>query len=141
MDEGASIGGDLNYTANAEAAIPPSVIAGETAFTRYIPAVEAGAETAALSPAARAGMWFVGQLRRLVTLLLIGAAMMWLVPGWTRKVAGIVQARPLPSLGWGVVAIAAFGLAMRATMLLSLGALWLWGRDWAIGLRLALLGA
>ena len=238
VDEGASIGGDLNYTANAEAAIPPSVIAGETAFTRYVPAVEAGAETAALSPAARAGMWFVGQLRRLVTLLLVGAAMMWLVPDWTRKVAGIVQARPLPSLGWGVVAIAAFGLAMLVliigtvllavvfgiltlgglagrfvvlgglalgtigfgfslawtyvtkiiislllgqlifglkstavehrwwpmllgvlifvlitaipvlgglvtlvTVLLGLGALWLWGRDWAIGLRPALLGA
>ncbi len=114
VDEGASIGGNLDYTANAEAAIPPGVVAGETAFTRYVPAAEAGAEAAALSPAARAGMWFVGQLRRLITLLLVGAAMMWLAPDWTRRVAGIVQAKPLPSLGWGVVAIAAFGLAMLA---------------------------
>jgi len=95
IEEEASIGGDLDYTANAEVAIPAGAVAGQTAF-----------------PAALVGRWFVRQLRRLITLLLVGAAMMWLVPDWTRKAAGIVEARPLPSLGWGVVAIAAFVLAM-----------------------------
>jgi len=122
VDEGASIGGNLTYTANAEAAIPPDAVAGDTAFTR-VPPVESGAEAPAPSPAARAGLWFLGQLRRLVTLLLVGGLMMWLVPDWTRKVASIVHTRPLPSLGWGVVAIAAFGLVMlvliSATVLLA----------------------
>ena len=142
VDEGASIGGDLDYTANVEAAIPPGVVAGKPVFTPYIPAVEAEAGAAAPSPAARAGIWFAGQLRRLVTLLLVGAAMMWLVPDWTRKIAGIVQARPLPSLGWGVVAIAAFTLAMLvlfiATVLLAVafGAVTLGG----LARRFAVLG-
>ena len=126
VDETASIGGDLNYIANAEATIPAGVVAGETGFTLYVPEVkeEAEAEPAAPSPAARAGVWFVGQLRRLITLLLVGVVMMWLVPGWTRKVTSIVQTRPLPSLGWGVVAIAAFVLVMLvlviATVLLAI---------------------
>ena len=38
--------------------------------------------------------------------------MMCLVPDWTRKLAGIVEGQPLPSLGWGLVAIFAFGALM-----------------------------
>jgi len=124
VNERAHIAGHLQYTANAEANIPADAVAGETDFTQYIPEVKPEATPAAPSPAARAGVWFVRQLRRLITLLLIGAAMMWLVPDWTRKVATIVQTRPLPSLGWGVVAIAAFALAMLvlviATVLLAI---------------------
>jgi len=121
VDEGARIAGDLQYTANVEADIPAGIVAGRTDFTQYVPEVE---PAAALTPTARAGVWFAGQLRRLVTLLLVGAVMMWLVPDWTRKIAGIVQTKPLPSLGWGVVAIAAFMLAMLvliiATVLLAI---------------------
>jgi cytoskeletal protein CcmA (bactofilin family) len=112
IDEGARIGGDLNYTANARIAIPAGAVAGDVDFTQYVPEVEPRPEVKVPSPAALVGGWFVRQLRRLITLLLVGAFMMWLVPGWTRKVAGIVQTRPLPSLGWGVVAIAAFVFAM-----------------------------
>lgn len=112
VDEGASIGGDLAYTANATAAIPAGAVAGDTDFTQFVPQAGTRPEVRAPSPAALVGRWFVRQLRHLVTLLLVGAFMMWLVPGWTRKVADIVQAQPLPSLGWGVVAIAAFVLAM-----------------------------
>jgi cytoskeletal protein CcmA (bactofilin family) len=112
IDEGARIGGDLSYTANARIAIPGGAVAGDVDFTRYVPEVEARPEVKAPSPAALVGGWFVRQLRRLITLLLVGAFMMWLVPGWTRKVANVVQTRPLPSLGWGVVAIAAFVFAM-----------------------------
>jgi hypothetical protein len=96
----------------SEIAVPAGVVAGETGFTRYVPEVEGRPEVRRPSPAALVGRWFVRQLRRLITLLLAGAAMMWLVPGWTRKMAGIVQAKPLPSLGWGVVAIAAFAIAI-----------------------------
>ena len=117
IDGGASLGGDLKYTANSEIAVPAGVVAGETGFTRYVPEVEGRPELRRPSPAALVGRWFVRQLRRLITLLLAGAAMMWLVPGWTRKMAGIVQAKPLPSLGWGVVAIAAFAMAMMVLII------------------------
>jgi len=121
----ARIGGDLNYTAIDKITVPSGVVAGETNFTQYVPET-AGAEAEAppqATGAARAGVWFVSQLRQLITLLLAGALMMWLVPDWTRKVASIVQTKPLPSLGWGVVAIAAFVLAILvliiATVLLA----------------------
>lgn len=121
VDEDASIGGNLDYTANLEITIPAGVVAGETTFTQVVPQK---AEAAARTPAVRAGLWFAGQLRRLTALLLVGALMMWLVPDWTRKIARLVQTRPLPSLGWGVVAIAAFVLVMLvliiATVLLAI---------------------
>ena len=118
VDEKARIAGDLQYTANVEADIPPGVAAGETDFTQYVPEVKPKAEPPSL--AVRAGVWFVRQLRRLITLLLLGVAMMWLVPDWTRKVAGIVQTRPLPSLGWGVVAIAAFVVGMLVLLIVTI---------------------
>ena len=123
VNEGARIAGDLQYTANVEADISAGAVAGETDFAQYIPEVEARPGVVAPSPAALVGRWFLRQLRRLITLLLVGALMMWLVPDWTRKIAGVVQAQPLPSLGWGVVAIAAFVLVMLvlviATVLLA----------------------
>ena len=115
--ESARIGGDLDYTANAEADVPTGAVAGDTRFTQYVPEAPAKPEVKAPSPAALAGRWFLRQLRRLFTLLLAGALMMWLVPDWTRKIADTVQSKPLPSLGWGVVAIAAFALAMLALVI------------------------
>jgi FtsH-binding integral membrane protein len=50
--------------------------------------------------------------------------MMWVVPDWTRKLARNVETRPLPSLGWGVVAVAVFvvlmALLLIATVLLTI---------------------
>ncbi len=120
VDEGARIAGNLKYTANVKASIPSGVVAGNTDFTQYVPEVKPTAERPAPGLAARVGTWFVRQLRRLITLLLVGALMMWLVPEWTRKIAGIVQTKPLPSLGWGVVAIAAFVLLMLVLVIVTI---------------------
>ena len=120
IDEGASIGGGLDYTANAEIRVPAGAVAGKVDFTQYVEEATEGAEVRA---ARVAGKWFLRQVRRLITLLLAGVAMMWLVPDWTRKLAGVVENRPLPSLGWGVVAIAVFALVMlvlvTATVILA----------------------
>ncbi|MDY6901671.1 MAG: hypothetical protein SWZ49_26865, partial [Cyanobacteriota bacterium] len=43
------------------------------------------------------------QLQRLAALLLIGWLLLRFVPGWTQGLATTVQAKPLPSLGWGLV--------------------------------------
>ncbi len=121
--ESASIGGDLDYTANSRVDVPGGAVAGDIGFTQYVPEVKEKPAVKAPSPAMLAGRWFLRQLRRLITLLLVGALMMWLVPDWTRKIADNVRSKPLPSLGWGVVAIAAFALAMLvlviATVLLA----------------------
>ena len=109
VDQGAQIGGDLSYTANFRADVPGEAVAGELEFQQYEPPQrEEGPERRAPSPLAMAARWSFCQVRRLVTLLLVGALMMWVVPDWMRKLASNVEAKPLPSLGWGVVAIAVF---------------------------------
>src|SRR5581483_9685826 len=61
---------------------------------------------------------------RFIALTLIGLLLVWVAPGWTRKLADTVQERPLPSLGWGFVALVAFiGAAIAvpvATVLLAI---------------------
>jgi len=146
VDEGARIGGKLDYTSASEWSIPAGVVAG--AITRHEPEIEVEEEVV-VSPAKRAGEWFLRHLRRLVTLLLVGLLIVWVVPGWTKRVAGALQAKPLPSLGWGVVSIAVFILALLvlliATIIVAviLGTVTLGGlagtTAWIGGLTMALL--
>jgi hypothetical protein len=117
VEGGAKIGGDLNYTANAEADVPGDAVGGDVDFNQYIPAETEAERRPAPSLAVRTGRWFLRQFRRLFTLLLIGALMMWVAPDWTRKLAKNVETQPLPSLGWGVVAIAVFGVLMAMLLI------------------------
>lgn len=117
--EGAQIRGDLTYTANFEADVPGGVVAGRTDFNRYVPEAPEEKPAPSPSPAARAARWSFRQLQRLITFLLVGFLTMWLVPDWTRKLAGNVEAKPLPSLGWGLVVIAAFGTLMALLVVAS----------------------
>jgi cytoskeletal protein CcmA (bactofilin family) len=143
LDPGARIGGDLKYTANAEAILPPEAVAGNVDFNEYVPTETEPESRPSPSVAVVTGRWFLRQFRRLFTLLLIGALMMWVVPDWTRKVANNVETQPLPSLGWGIVAVAAFGVLMflllTATILLAIvfGVVTLGG----LAGRIAVLGA
>jgi hypothetical protein len=148
VDEGARIGGKLDYTSASEWSIPAGVVAGT--ITRHKPEIKVEVEEeVVVSPARRAAGWFLGHLQRLVTLLLVGLLIVWVLPGWTKRVAGALQAKPLPSLGWGVVSIAAFILAILviliATILLAvvLGTITLGGLAgttvWTGALTMALL--
>jgi len=51
-------------------------------------------------------------LRHLVALVAIGLLLVWLAPGWVRRLAQTVAERPGPSLGWGVIACAAIVIAV-----------------------------
>lgn len=111
VDEGAHIGGNLDYTSRSELSIAAGIVAGKV--TRHEPEIaEVEVEEEIPSPAERATNWFLGHLRRLVTLFLVGLLLVWAAPTWTRKAAHALQARPLPSLGWGVITIALFFLAL-----------------------------
>jgi cytoskeletal protein CcmA (bactofilin family) len=119
VDEGAQIGGKLDYTSASEWSVPGGVVAG--AITRHEPEVEVEVEEeVVVSPARRAADWFLRHLRRLITLLLVGLLIVWVVPGWTKRVAGALQAKPLPSLGWGVVSIAVFILALLVILIATI---------------------
>jgi len=139
VSQGAEIGGDLDYTANFRGDVRDEAVAGEVDFNEYAPEQK---EERAPSPAARAARWTFGQVRRLATLLLVGALLMWAVPSWMRELAKNVETEPLPSLGWGVVAIVAFGALMALLVIASILLTLLFGVVTLGGLagRLAVLG-
>jgi len=112
LAESARIGGKLIYQSSAEAAISPAgQVAGGIAYSQ-LPV----AETPAAAPSIP-GLYY---LQRLAGLLLIGLLLLWLTPAWTRRLADTVQARPLPSLAWGLVAFVAFVSAVFAILILTI---------------------
>jgi cytoskeletal protein CcmA (bactofilin family) len=124
----AQIGGDFTYTAPTAADIPANLVAGNVAFDQVIPETPQAAEKV-VTPAQQALNWLANIVRQLVTLFIIGALMVWLAPRWTDKVAAFVQEKPLPSLGWGLLAVGAFFVAVMLILFvmvllaLALGAL------------------
>jgi len=121
ITDSAEISGDLNYTANERVQVPSGVVAGETNFSRYVaPEDERAPEAPGPSLALRIGKWFLKQIRRFTTLLLVGLLMMWIVPNWTRRLADLIRTKPLPSLGWGVVFIAVFAVVMLTLLTITI---------------------
>jgi hypothetical protein len=110
LADSARIGGKLMYTSSAEASLNPS--AKVTAGIAYN-------QRTATQPAAPPlpGLKY---LQRLAGLLLIGVLMLWLTPAWTRRLADTVQARPLASLAWGLVAFVGFVVAVIMIMILTI---------------------
>lgn len=133
LGEQAQIDGDLNYSAPIMVDIPNDLVVGEVSFEQVVQTTETEAVETAVTPTQQALNWLANLLRQLVTLLLIGFLMVWLTPIWTDKVAGFVQQNPLPSVGWGLLAIAAIFVAMvlagavMVMLAMALGALTLNG--------------
>ncbi len=122
--ESAQLDGNLNYTANAPIDVPPGTVEGETDFTQYVPETREDRERVGLdrqTPTWLALRWVFKQLRRLVTLLVLGALMMWAVPQWARTLSATLEAKPGSSLGLGVLAIAVF-VAGFIALILVIGA-------------------
>lgn len=94
----ARIGGKLTYIAPQDGQLDPSAsVEGGVART---------ATPAATTVAAPRYQWLVDIVRRYLTLLAIGALLVWLVPTWIGRVSTSIRARPLYSLGWGTLGVA-----------------------------------
>lgn len=105
IDSSASVAGDLKHTQSKEVTIPGGVVSGKV--TRTAPTGDRTApreETAAQKIA----KWGLNFIRDSITLILIGLSLLWLFPFFIRGLSDQLQAKPLPSLGWGAVAWAAF---------------------------------
>jgi hypothetical protein len=110
LAESARIGGKLIYTSSAEASLSPSAkVAAGIAYNQQT----------ATQPAAPQLPW-LKYLQRLAGLLLIGVLMLWLTPAWTRRMADTVEAQPLRSLAWGLVAFIALVVAMIMILILTI---------------------
>lgn len=97
----ARIDGKLTYAARAPASIGNQPAGG----------VSFNAQPAPVAAAPGPSTILIDSLRRLGALVLVGLLLMWLVPGWTRRLVDIVEHKPLPAFGWGLVA----ALAIMAT--------------------------
>lgn len=106
VSEEASIGGSLKYTSNVELPIPAGVV-GE-AITRLDLPVDPSVTVTPATPAEMAGEWALEMLRKMVTLILVGLLLAWLAPTLLKGAGEKIQSKPLPSLGWGAIAYAAF---------------------------------
>lgn len=121
VGEAAFIGGDLNYTVASHVNIPVGIVDGEVVETVRV-ATE-GAEV--VEPVNIYTAWVATQLRYLVTLLLIGGLLLWLVPKTIERIGRPIETTPLPSLGWGFVSLIAFMVGFVAilaiTILIAIG--------------------
>jgi hypothetical protein len=130
VDPAARVGGDLVVSGD-EGAIAAGTVAGQVIRD---PAAQAPAEqTPPASPGARLLNWLAGAARRLIVLLLVGLLVLWLAPNLARGAAAALRERPLPSAGWGLLALIGVPLAV---LLVGAGALIL-----ALLLNLVTLGA
>jgi cytoskeletal protein CcmA (bactofilin family) len=125
----ARLGGTLRYESPTEGAIDPAAeVTGGVHYRKPPPSPET--ETGPLETIAR-------HARRFVALLLVGVLMLWLAPRWTAGLAETVRTRPLPSLGWGIVLLAA-ALAGALMIVAVVGLLaWLLGAATLGGLAAA----
>jgi cytoskeletal protein CcmA (bactofilin family) len=104
LTDSALIGGNLTYQSSIEAQIDPGAQIEGDVVREERPVEEEEAE-ATRSPVAEALLDALGSL---VSLVLVGLLLMWLVPGWIRRRAYTVLDRPLASLGWGLLGLIAF---------------------------------
>ncbi len=105
LADGAEIEGKLTYTSGSEAKIGAGaqVEKGIVYQTPTPSPVEERAVEEVVSPARATLDWILSHLRRLVSLLVIGLLLLWIVPRRIREAAAVLQTRPLPGFGWGIV--------------------------------------
>jgi hypothetical protein len=112
LTDSARVGGDLSYTSSEEGRIADGAQVAGDVSRDDVPA--AAQQEQSPNPVAAA---VFDHLRRLITLLLVGALALWILPGWTRSMADRVRERPLQSLGWGALGSAAVVAAVFAGLL------------------------
>jgi hypothetical protein len=115
IDPDAHIGGDLQYTQTKDLTFPSGIVAGK--IRRIAPQEDPTVTTPAPTPSEQVGKWALGMMRIMVTLILIGLFLGWLFPNFIGAANGMLQSKPLPSLGWGVVAYAVFFFALLLVIL------------------------
>jgi cytoskeletal protein CcmA (bactofilin family) len=116
----AKIGGRLDYTAEKDANIPAGAVAGEVVRTEP-GKTELSDGTVVTIPQPtlleRVADYFRTQLGNLMALLLLGLLFAWALPALLKAGADKLQAKPLPSLGWGFLSVFIFIFAMLVLIL------------------------
>jgi cytoskeletal protein CcmA (bactofilin family) len=105
IDPAARIAGNLEYTQNSDLAFPGGVVKGQ--ITRQLQPQDTSRPRQE-TVAEKAGQWALRSVRSLITIILIGLLLLWLLPGFLGSLTEHLRSNPWPSLGWGVVSYAGF---------------------------------
>ena len=102
----ASIGGQLTYTSDQEQAQAIEA-APESGVVYKTPApgtrAQIGVQRDSKTLVRRVWRWFLARAREFLSLLVLGALALWLLPDLLEGTAARAEVEPLPSLGWGLV--------------------------------------
>ena len=112
------IKGDLVYKAPEESDVPSWAVDGHLEFEEVIPvdiSVESEREP---TTGEKVWNWFLVNLRRMISLLIIGLILTWLLPNFVEQVSANLGAKPWHSLGWGVLVY--FGFFFLVFLILTL---------------------
>ena len=122
IDPAARIAGNLAYTQRTDLSFPGGVVAGK--ITRTQPAVDQNRPSPQDTARLKIMTWGFNVIRSLATLLLLGLFLLWLFPAFTKGLSEKLNAKPWPSLWWGVVTFAGFFFALLLIVFVTiLGAL------------------
>ncbi|MBK9209604.1 MAG: polymer-forming cytoskeletal protein [Anaerolineales bacterium] len=106
----AKIKGNLDYTQTKDIKIPANAVSGKV--TRSEPVVDKEFEYREPTPTEIATNWTFDLFRSIATLTIFGLLLGWLAPALMKTLTEKVQNQPAASLGWGLVAYAAFFFAI-----------------------------
>ncbi len=114
------IGGDLIYKAPEESDVPSWAVGGEVEFEEVAP-VDASVEIEQEpTTGEKVWNWFLVNLRRLISFLLIGLILIWLLPNFVEQVSANLNAKPWHSLGWGVLLYFGFFFLVFVILMLTI---------------------
>jgi cytoskeletal protein CcmA (bactofilin family) len=123
VDQGARVGGDLIFGAGRmtmDGAVAGSVLGSTGNYTRG--GTVSGSERVSVQERPRrptVADRVVGGVRRYVSVLLVGALLLWLLPRLLRGAAEAVRGRPLVSFGVGILALLAAVVALVLVIVLT----------------------
>lgn len=114
----AKIGGTLEYTSAKQLTIPAGVVAGKVTYLEPKVDEKDAPKTPTMAERVRDGALDIA--RTVITLILFGLLLIWLFPAFIRTTTQRIKTAPLPSLGWGVLHIAAFFFALLVLLVAML---------------------
>ena len=106
VGENAKIGGNLEYTQSKDVNIPSNAVAGTV--VRNEPVVNPDEVEIPPTFAEQAVSWTLDLFRTIVTWIALGLLLGWLASPFMKALMEKIQSQPAASLGWGVIAYAAF---------------------------------
>ncbi|MGB2965680.1 MAG: polymer-forming cytoskeletal protein [Anaerolineales bacterium] len=108
VSEDAEIGGSLLYRSSENQADAIEITPEGGVTFEYNPDLDPDTDpgdVGRISSAALVASWLLKRVRVFITLMLLGALIVWQLPNLLKKVGDKAEGESMPSLGWGMVSI------------------------------------